>query len=260
VPSQPPTAPAAAAVAVSDPKRAAKTLLGPSLGLLRHGVGNVPSPALSLAGVLAVDFYLECMLKGGSIPGNFSSGADKLRAQLAFNLFNAFPLPDERKLLLPRPAGAEEGTPSAVEADRKRLGHRLEGFVGAYLSRCDTDHELALPRGLSSSKQLLVGTIESRLYDLKTKGFEKTIDPDELARFRASLSNSPAPLLQLPRELTVPSVGQGHIEHSPPRKRKATSEIASQTGAQGSPSQVPERKIRQFFLSPSPLPSAAAIR
>ena len=237
---QPPSAPAAVAV-VSDSKRAPKTSLGPSLGLLRHGDGNVPSPALSLAGVLAVDFYLECMLKGGSIPGNFSSAGDKLRAQLAFNLFNAFPLPDERKLLLPRAAGAEEGAPGAVEADRKRLGHKLEGFVVAYLSRCYTDHQLALPRGLSS-KQLLVGTIETRLNDLKSKGFDKTktINPDELAQFRASLSTSPAPVQQLPRDLTVPSVGQTQIEKSPPKKRKAASEIETQTGSQGSPS--PQKK------------------
>ena len=203
-PSQPPLAVAVGAATV-DSSASTKKSLGASLGLMRHGSEKVPSPAMSLTGVKAVDFYLECMLKGGTIPGNLSTPGDKLRAKLAFNLFNAFAKPEERRLLLPPPAGA--AAQAGIEADRKRLGHMFEGLVFAHLSRCYTDNGLDLPKTFTPSKQLLVGSIETRLDDVKKKGFTPLpADPDEFAQFRskfeaASTAKSEVPGLQVPGQI-----------------------------------------------------------
>jgi len=211
-PYQPPSAVAAGAAMVAatvaatvDSSVPTKKSLGTSLGLIRHGSEKVPSPTMSLTGVTAVDFYLECMLKGGAIPGNLSSPGEKLRAKLAFNHFNAFAKPEERRILLPPSAGAP--APAGIEADRKRLGHMLEGLVYAHLSRCYTDNGLVLPKTFTPSKQLLVGSIETRLDDLRKKGFTPlSANPDEVAHFRsqfeaASTAKYEAPGLQVPGEI-----------------------------------------------------------
>jgi hypothetical protein len=193
---------------------------------MRHGSEKVPSPAMSLSGVKAVDFYLECMLKGGTIPGNLSSSGEKLRAKLAFNLFNAFAKPEERRQLLPPPAGA--AAQAGIEADRKRLGHMLEGLVFAHLSRCYTDNGLDLPKTFTPSKQLLVGSIETRLDDVRKKGFTPLpADPDEFAQFRskfeaASTTTSKVPGFQVPGQIREKRKAAAENEASETEQRIAS--------------------------------------
>lgn len=146
MPSQPPLAVAAGAATV-DSSAFTKKSLDASVGLIRHGSEKVPS-----------HIY-------GTIPRNLSSSGEKLRAKLAFNLFNSYAIPEERCLLLPPLAGA--AAQAGIEADRKRLGHMFEGLVFAHLSRCYTDNGLDLPKTFTASKQLLIGSIETRLDDVK---------------------------------------------------------------------------------------------
>lgn len=203
--------------------------LGPSLGLLRHGPANIPTPTVSLAGVKAVDFYLECMLSGGVIPSNFASAGDKRRAKLAFELFNAFAKPEERQRLLPQaPRIEEERTPVNTEIERQQLGRVLEGLVVARLSLCYTELGLSLPRDLSKgSKLLLVGTVETRMSALKDAGVVLDIDRAKFAKFRSTIETpAPAPAFgaasgEASVRASVSPV-QPHVQS--PRKRKAPAE------------------------------------
>ena len=214
--SQPPLAEAAGAATV-DSSASTKKSPDASLDLMRHGSEKVPSPAMSLSGVKAVDFYLECMLKGGTIPGSLSSSGEKLRAKLAFNLFSAFAKPEERRQLLPPPAGA--AAQAGIEADRKRLGHMFEGLVFAHLSRCYTDNGLDLPKTFTPSKQLLVGSIETRLDDVKKKKVSPPC-PQTLTSSHSSVLNLKLPPLQHPKSQVFKSPAKSEKSARQPQKTK----------------------------------------
>lgn len=150
--------------------------------------GPLPDPAVSLAGVFATDFYLECMATGGSLPT--LAKADKRRGQLVIDYFSAFATPAERALLLPPPPVREGQTPSARdEGQRRLLGLKLHDLLVEKLRYAFISASLEVPTGIKKDKKvkMLVGALETRLEELakKSKVAAFKADPVVFALFRA---------------------------------------------------------------------------
>jgi len=180
---------------------------------------------MSLAGVFAAEFFLDCMARGGSLPT--LAKADKRRAQLVLDYFIAFATPEERLLLLPPPPAREGQAPTVRdEGSRRLLCLKFHDLLVEFLRRAFIAASLEVPSGLSKGKKvkLLVGALESRLDELakKSKAPAFRPDPDAFALFRAEYEKTKGDskaLPKRPRADSGSSAAGGAAEPTPPTQQ-----------------------------------------
>ena len=107
------------------------------------------TPAYSISGKKAADFYLETQGRGGAMPSMFEGKQQKPKAELCVRWFDAIALPDEKASL--RPSERAPGAPRPPKPDegaRRKLAERLhslcviwlrEGFAAAGIDAKDLD-------------------------------------------------------------------------------------------------------------------------
>ena len=98
------------------------------------------TPAYSISGKKAADFYLETQAKGGAIPSAFEGKQQKGKAELCVKWFDAIALTAEKASLRPaeRAAGAPR-PPKPDEGERRKLGERLHGLCVTRLREAYAD-------------------------------------------------------------------------------------------------------------------------
>ncbi len=112
------------------------------------GAGPLPVPEMSLAGVMATEFFIDCMARGGGLP-SLKKG-DRSRGKLVLEWFGAFVKPEERILLLPRARG---DTTPRDEGSNRRLGAKIHYLVCHKLAHSFIAAGAPVPRDLANTRK-----------------------------------------------------------------------------------------------------------
>jgi hypothetical protein len=143
------------------------------------------TPVVSLNSTAASSYYLDYMGRGCS--HKTLSAQDARRAKLLVKWFDAAATSAERELLMP---AALRGGETKDQGERRRVVDELHRVVKARLASAFSEAGVVVPRDLGNDKQLTVGSIESRLSELRKSsgGKAKLPDVDEksFSSFRVS--------------------------------------------------------------------------
>jgi hypothetical protein len=135
-----------------------------AFGLMMPNPKLKASPEKTLNGVLAADFFRECMAKGGGLMPGLSKG-DQLRGRLVIAWFTAMATSEERALLMPLGCGTQV---HRDQGEQRRLVGSLSTLVTARLADGFEEGGMNVPRDLAPGKTpLLAGAIEGRTNALK---------------------------------------------------------------------------------------------
>ena len=148
-----------------------------ALGLVRSSLSS--SPNVNISGLAASEFYLMCMQRGGSlVPLN--SKQDRARGQKVLDWFGAMATDAERTTLSLRNFSDHN-----IQGQQLHIVRDLANYVKARLARAFADANEKVPKALNDTTELMTGTIETHLNNLKKKGPVPQVNRTEFAQFRA---------------------------------------------------------------------------
>jgi len=133
-----------------------------------------PQPYL-LAGRGAGEFWLERCRMGGSLPPQLKNAAERMRAKLALEWFDAMASREEQALIL---TSVEEL--SEEDDPLLKVAEELQGLIIEWFSEAFGRADLPQPR----TRKLLVNSVEGHIRALKKKGVVVTADAEVFAHWR----------------------------------------------------------------------------
>jgi len=129
----------------------------------------------TLANVLASEYFVDSMAKGGNVESNLTS-QEKSRAELVMNWFKRMATPEEKKKLLPQKKTGGGGTYLEPEAIRRAIANTLDDLCQSRLEKEFEAYGLEVPKGLRSQdgqgqkktrRHLKISSLEDRIKELK---------------------------------------------------------------------------------------------